>query len=146
MDGMSRHLLYAVLLWAVCGWAVVRGGRSERVAGIGILADAVMSAVVMRPMQLRYHNVETAVLMVDLTLFALLFALAMRSSKYWPLWMAGMEGVSLLGHLTPLMPGVIAWAYSNAVQLWAWPMLGLLAYATWAHRKQSIGRIGRAGW
>jgi hypothetical protein len=81
-------------------------------------------------------------LAVDVALLAGLLVLASFADRFWPLWMSAMQAVAVLSHTAiALNPDVIPRGYWQAATLWSYPMLLLLAAATWSHRR----RLKRAG-
>lgn len=117
-------------MWGTCCYALWRGSRSERIASVSILLNVYLSLLVMQPFATRFRHVEVPIMIVDVALFAVLLAVSLRSEKFWPLWLTAMQGLGTLSHLAPLVPHVIPWAYGNAVAMWMYPMLILLAVAT----------------
>jgi hypothetical protein len=124
---MLRHYLYAVLMWTICIYAIRRGGWPERSVGSIIAIGGLLSATVAGD----YRALETGILFIDVIMFLALFAIGLLSDKYWTLWIAALQGVSLLGHLLPLMPLWNRTVYNDAIALWSWPMLLILGLATW---------------
>lgn len=135
-----RQLSFGVLMWAVFFYALRRGSSAERLAAGGIIANAYLSALVRRPTETAFRGVETSVLLVDVALLALLLCIALRSGKYWPLWLTAMHALATLAHLAPFVPHMIPWGYWTAVAVWSWVMLIVLGFAIHRHhREQSFG-------
>ncbi len=132
-----HQLVFLATSIAACGYAAVRGGAPERILGGGIFA-AILStwalSFLFRPDQGAYATMELAVAATDLALFGLMVAVALTSTRFWPILMAGMQGSGLLGHLAkPLGPDIIPKAYFAIVAFWGFPIVLLLAVATWRH-------------
>jgi hypothetical protein len=127
-------------MWSSCIYAIMRGGRSERIVAITFLIATGLSELVVSPYGIRYRHVETGLVAIDLTLFAIFFGVALFSRKFWPLWITAMQGVALLAQFSPLMPLVGPQAYGNAIALWSWPMMILLATVTYHHRQAHTKR------
>jgi hypothetical protein len=156
---MALHQILFLVLWAgACSYAAVRGGAPERIAAAAILIAALATRwadTLVAP----YDSVVTGVLLTDLALLAVLLWLALASTRFWPMLMTSMHACGLLGHLSkPLGPDIIAHAYYAAVAFWGFPIVILLAVATWRHRAR-LARYGidyawvnelpqryRAGW
>ena len=124
---MLRHYLYAVLMWIICIYAIRRGGWPERSVAWIIAIGSVLTATVAG----NYDRLEINILIIDIIVFLALFAIGLFSDRYWTLWIASLQGVSLLGHLLPLMPNWNRYVYDDAIALWSWPMLLILGLATW---------------
>ena len=127
-------------LWlVVCGYAVVRGGAPERLTAGALMAAMIATIVcsyLLHPTSDKaYSSVEFWVAMTDLVLLVALVALALVSTRFWPMAMASMHGCGVLGHLAkPLAPDILSKAYYATVAFWGYPMVILLAVATWRHR------------
>jgi len=126
-------------LWlASTVYAAVRGGSPERiVAGAQLCAGLLTNilGVLLRPVEGDYASVEVGVLVTDLALFGVITAIALTSTRFWPMLQASMMGCDLLGHLAkPLGPDILPKAYYATVAVWGYPMVILLIVATWRHR------------
>lgn len=132
-----RYIYWAVLL-LVCGYAFWRGRSDERVIAGVCLAASVVSLLSLPAQQMRYSGVETGLLVVDTLTLAAFVAVALRSSRFWPLWVAGLQLTTSMAHLfkaieVDLMP----YAYGAAARFWSYPVLLILAFATWRGRRRS---------
>src|SRR4051812_47511157 len=116
-------------MWAVCLYALFKGGWAERLAASGILVLTYLSVLVLSPMAVRFHRVELALALVDVVLLGLLMFISLRTEKFWPLWLAAMQGLTILSHLAPYVPHMLPWAYHRAVVVWYYPMLVILGFA-----------------
>lgn len=132
---MIRLLLYGALMWGVCLYAFLRGGRAERVTAASLLVATYATALVARPMAMRFQGVEIPIMMVDGIFFLVLFGISLKSEKFWPLWLTAMQGLTILSHLAPYVPHVLPWAYGNALAMWSYPMLIVLAFAVHSHHR-----------
>jgi len=120
-------------MWGACLYAIWRGGWEERLTAIGIIAATYLTVLVRSPRAVRYDHPDLAVAAVDLILFFILVCIALKSRKFWPIWLSAMHGLTLFSHFAPFVPHVIPWAYYNATVLWAYPMTILLGFATYRH-------------
>ena len=62
-------------------------------------AGALITHFVWSPLNQRFANVETGVMVVDLAVFAGFLWVALRSERFWPLWVAGLQLTTILGHI-----------------------------------------------
>jgi hypothetical protein len=142
--GFSQILFY-VLLVAACCYAAGRGGAPERIAAAAMvcaLAATLTFAHFRPPTRGAYSAIEVGIALTDLSLFLVIVAIALVSTRFWPIAMASMMGCGLFGHLTkPLGPDILPRAYYIAVAFWSYPELILLAVATWRHRTR-LARYG----
>lgn len=132
------HQIFFELLWfATCIYAVARGGAPERVIGIAVFAAVVATNIVpylWRKTAHFYTGVEFGIAVVDTALFIVAVAVAITSTRFWPMLLASMLGCELLGHLArPLGPDIIPPAYYVMVAIWGYPTLLLLVAGTWRH-------------
>jgi len=134
-----RQIVYGILIWGVFIYSLRRGSIDHRLAAIGIIVMAYLSLFVRIITHSAYEGVQLSTLSVDSGFLLLLMFIALRSDRFWPLWMAAMQCLVVLAHLAPLVPHMVPWGYWRAVTIWSWPMLGLLGLAIHNHhREQSI--------
>ena len=88
---MVRILIYASLLFGVCAYAFWRGRAEERWAAAVCLLASLISVALLGPVQLRYSGIEIGVLAVDMVTFAAFTWIALKSERFWPLWIAGIQ-------------------------------------------------------
>jgi len=132
---MVHVYLYWALMAGCCGYALAAGGGPERwVAAIFVVGDA-LSIAAMSPLAVRYARLETATFAIDLVMALLLLYLALRSRRYWTLWICAFQIVQAASHIAGVMrPEVLRLAYGILISLWAYPMMLVLAVATLRHR------------
>ena len=122
-----HQLVGAIITLAVCGYAIVAGGREERAAGFVIcvasfatpLAQNLITDALVRP----------TLIAIDVGLLLFLGGLAMRSDRFWPMWAAGFHLLALLAYgAVALNPGVLPPSLFTALNLVAYlVLLALLA-------------------
>jgi len=134
-SGVIRFLLYGALMWGVCLYAFLRGGRAERFTAASLLVATYSTVLVASPMAMRFQSVELPIMMVDSAFFLVLLGISLRTEKFWPLWLTAMQGLTILSHLAPYVPHVLPWAYGNALAIWSYPMLIVLGLAVHRHRR-----------
>lgn len=132
---LFRSLLIGVVLFAL--W---RGGRDERfVAGL-CLVGSLLTYLLLRPIDARFQAIELGVLTVDLILLGGFVAVALKSRSFWPLWVAGLQLTTTLGHiLKGVDANLIPEVYAVSLGFWSYPILLILAIGTW----RSTRRRGR---
>jgi nicotinamide riboside transporter PnuC len=131
---MIRVILFDVLLFGVCGYALLRGKWDARiVAMVCVIANFASYAVVSK-----YASVETGVLIIDLLTFAAFTLVALRSERFWPLWISGLQLTTSLGHLLKgLETELVPIAYAAALRFWSYPILIILAVGTWRQERRA---------
>ena len=129
---------FRILLALVALYAVLRGTRDERHVGIIFVLGVIATEVVLPPVRERFAGVEIKLLLVDLAAFAGFLWVALRSERFWPLWMAGLQLTAILGHaLKAVDVHLFSRAYGAALVFWAYPMLLILAFGTWRSARRS---------
>lgn len=129
--------LFRILLVLVALYALLRGKRDERYVGIIFVVGVVATELVLPPVRTRFEDVETRAMLVDLAVFAGFLWVALRSDRFWPLWMAGLQLTAILGHVLKTVDvHLFARAYAAALVFWAYPMLLILAIGTWRSHKR----------
>ena len=84
-------IIFSPLLLAVCGLRLVaRRDRRANCRRRPALAATVATMLTVSPLPAAMRGIEGAVL-VDLAVLAGFFAVALRSSRFWPLWVAGLQ-------------------------------------------------------
>jgi hypothetical protein len=128
---MFGPFVFAPLLLAVCLYALWRGGADERIVAITCLAGTAATMLAVSPLRQRYAGVEEGLLLVDLAVLAGFITVALRSKRFWPLWVAGLQLTTSLGHfLKGIDQDLLPRAYGAALQFWSYPILLILAVGT----------------
>lgn len=130
-----RPMFYGLVMWVAAFYAFRKGGWEERLVAISMIIGSYTSALVASPYG-SFRHVEGSVALVDLCLLCSLQFIALRSDKFWPLWIAAVQGVTVLGHLAPLIPNMQPSTSYNAVSLWSYPSWILLAFAVRNHSRR----------
>lgn len=126
---MLRVLLFYLILLAVVAIAFRRGDGETRFAGLTALVATLLSAASVIFLGAG-EPVEAAVAIVDLAVLALFIAIALRSDRFWPLWVSGLQLTTVLAHLLRILnPGLVDIAYQAAMRFWSYPILLIIAAA-----------------
>jgi len=140
-----HQIIFFVLWFIACSYAALRGGAPERFAAAAQFI-AVLLTVMFGHLRSSTHGawsgIEYGVALTDLSLFVAMVAIAVTSTRFWPILQASMLGCELLGHFAkPLGPDILPRAYYMTVAFRGYPTIILLAIGTWRHR----GRLRRYG-
>ncbi|WP_404478685.1 hypothetical protein [Novosphingobium sp. BL-52-GroH] len=131
----SRHLVFLALLVATSLYAVIRGGRPERIGAATMLAGSLLSACAVHAPRSRFIHAEGGILLVDLAMLGVITWLAVRSTRFWPIWVAAMILAETVVHImSALAPRSVPIGYLRAQALWSWISLILLLGGTFRHR------------
>ena len=128
---------YFVVLFVVCAYAFVRGRTDERVVATTCLAASIASVLVATQKASAYSHLEAGILLVDIGAFVAFTLVALKSERFWPLWVAGLQLTSSTAHLLKAIEwDLLPRAYGAAAIFWSYPILLILAIATWRGQHQ----------
>jgi hypothetical protein len=134
---MIQSLIYDVLAFACWLYAMHRGGPPERVGASILLVGSALTYVAVSAPASRFASVEVGVFAVDALALTAFVALALAAERWWPLWIAALQGIGTAAHAAKVVdPTVIPWAYAFALAFWSYPMLLLLAWGTWNYQRR----------
>ena len=127
------HLVLAV----TCGYALIQGRSDERwVAATCIIASAA-TRITISPLMERYSGVELGVFLVDFATFAAFTYVALRTQRFWPLWVAGLQLTTVMSHILKAIDmSLFPIAYAAAGRLWSYPILLILVVGTWRNQRR----------
>jgi len=129
--------VFRILLALVALYALIRGRRDERQVCAILVVGVLATHLVISPVSHRFVGLETHVMEVDVAVLGGFVWVALRSERFWPLWIAGLQLTTVLGHLLKAMEAhLISWAYGAALAFWSYPIVLILAVGTWrSHRR-----------
>lgn len=131
-------ILFSVLLFGSCAYAWFAGGREGRWIAIMLLAAALLS-VPASYLDYRWSGTHLPVLSVDVLLLAGLVSVALRSRRYWPLWMAGFHLISVSTHAATIaQPGLKPIIYFAMQSFWSLPLLLVMAGGIMLDRRAGL--------
>ena len=96
-----HQYIFAVFWLTSCGYATVRGGAPERIAGAAQLAAGLFTIILsfaLRPTAGAYASMEVGVALTDMALFGIITAVALNSTRFWPIVQASMAAPTHGGH------------------------------------------------
>lgn len=126
---------FHLVLLGVCGYALIAGKADERAVAITCLLASLATRLMISPITGRYSGVEIGVALVDVATWAAFTVVALRSERFWPLWISGLQLTTSLAHiLKALESNLFPIAYAAAGRLWVYPILLILAVGTWRHQ------------
>ena len=138
---MDRVLIYRLLMYGICGYALWRGKTEARIVALVCL---VANFATLSLRSSTYSSVETSVLIIDVLTFAAFTYAALISDRFWPLWVSGLQLTSSMGHLLKAIDeNLLPLAYAAALRIWAYPIFIILAVGVWrghrrAHREPEL--------
>ena len=134
---MLSPAAYFIVLLLVSTYAFVAGRSDERFAAVVCILASIASVVVMSPLTSRYSGVEIGVFVVDLLALGGFTILALRSDRFWPLWVAGLQLTTLVAHgLKAIELDLMPHAYAAAARFWVYPIFLIIVVGTYRHHKR----------
>ena len=118
-----------------------RGNRDARIIAAACFFATIATHFAVAPLRQRYANVEGGLLLIDGLMLAVFITVALRSRRFWPLWIAGLQLTSSMAHLLKsLNLDLLPQAYGAALSFWSYPILLILAVGTWrGHQRMRRG-------
>jgi hypothetical protein len=108
----------------VCLIALVRGRRPERLSAVVILFASVLTGLVLRSRP--WKPIEPDLIFIDSCVAVFFVALALKSSRWWPLWAAAFHLLAVITLLIDALDTVVRpYAYYVGEQIWDY--MGLMA-------------------
>jgi hypothetical protein len=138
-----RYYIFLALLVLACGYALWRGGSDERIVASTCLIATLATRFAISPLTVRYTSIENGLLIIDLLMLATFVAIALRSSRFWPLWIAALQLTNSMAHLMKAIEwDLMPVAYRAAAVFWSYPILLILALGTWRGRRRLAYQSG----
>jgi hypothetical protein len=131
-------------LLAVCTiYALALGGAPERIgAGLYALAVVATNEILWADVGRRWMHLDIQLFLVDFVLFVAFCVLTLLANRFWPIWVSALLGLGVLGHLARWAgPDLFWYAYALALTIWSYPILVLIAWGTFNHRRR-LRRFG----
>lgn len=142
---MLSPLEYFALLFAVCAYAFIAGRGDERMVASICVVASIASVVVISPLASRYSHLEAGVFLVDVATLAGFTFVALRSDRFWPLWVAGLQLTTLMSHAFKLgRIDLMPQAYAAAARFWVYPIFLIIVIGTWRsarRRRQTAAAV-----
>lgn len=128
----------AAAMFAVCAWALVVGGRLERILACATIAAWLGSAAA------QIHDpasVQWGIFAIDAVYLGLLIGLAIFERRLWLLFMAAFQLLVVLTHVAFMLDrSLMQWGFFSAYYLWSYAQLiafaAGLAQRMWRRRRR----------
>jgi hypothetical protein len=134
---MARLILYNLLLFGACGYALWRGKVDARIVATAFFVGNFATFALRSHPHEGYSSLETGILMVDVACLLAFTYAAMISDRFWPLWVSGLQLTTSFGHvLKAIDSSLLPIAYAAALRFWSYPILILLAVGVWRQQKR----------
>jgi hypothetical protein len=129
---MLPKSIFWILLFVVCACALLRGRADERIAAGACALATLTTHFLIGPLKLSYASVEPGLLALDVAMLATFVMLALRSPRFWPLWVSGLQLTMSMAHLLKAIDEhLLPRAYAAALVFWSYPILFIILIACW---------------
>ena len=134
---MTRLLIFLLLAGITCSYALLRGGRPERWGATSCLIAFVATFLVHQTIVDLYSRTAIMLFMIDLGLLVAFLTLAARAARYWPIWCAALQLVSVTAHIVRWVDEeMFHLGYAVLLAAPIYPILLLLSLGTWRHQQR----------
>ena len=80
----------------------------------------------------RFSEFDTAAFLIDCFVFLSFVWIALRSDRFWPMWVAGLQLTATSVHLLKLLePELMRFVFGAALAFWSYPILLLIGIGAW---------------
>jgi hypothetical protein len=135
---LPHWIIFWIVLFASCGYALWRGAKYERIAAVVFIAATFLSFLMHSPLRGRYGAIEISDLFVDSAVLVAVMTIAFLSDRFWPLWAAGLQLVDSLSHVMKAIDSdLVPKVYGAAERLWSYPILIILLVGAWRHHRRA---------
>jgi len=136
---MLSPFTYFIVLAMVCAYAFYRGQAESRIAAVICVVASIASMIVMSPLAGRYSRIESGVFIVDVAVLIGFTAIALRSDRFWPLWVAGLQLTTIIAHLFKVADlDLVPHVYAAAARFWVYPIFLIIVIGTYrTHRRRT---------
>ena len=135
---MPRYIIFWAILVATCGYALWRGRKYEQLAAAICIVASVTSVFAHTPLHQRYAGLEIGDLIIDTAVLLAFVTIALRSDRFWPLWVAGLQLTISLSHIFKALDvGLVPTVYAAAERFWSYPTLVIIAVGAWRQHRRS---------
>ena len=136
---MSFKYFFWTLLIVTCGYALWRGRKYEQLSAILFIAASVVSVLARSAVSRPYIGVQVSDLVIDILVTIATVVIALRSDRFWPLWVAGLQLTISMSHLLKAFsPDLLPLAYAAAERFWSYPTLIILFIGAWRQHQRTL--------
>lgn len=137
-----RALFWATTVLLVCGIALWRGQRYERLGAAVILIGWLLT---LAAIPFHFARTEWGILTIDALALLALVWIALRSERYWPIFAAGFQLLAVMTHVaSSLDHSVDHWAYITAEIIWGYLLVIAVGYGAWTAKDNQPTAAGAA--
>lgn len=139
---MFPRFIFWTILLVTFAYALWRGRSDERIAASVCVLATVATRFAVSPLSERYTDLEAGLLAIDVAVLGAFLAIALRSQRFWPLWIAGLQLTNSISHLMKVVDvGLLPRAYAAAAIFWSYPILLTIFIGTWRTHRRSLHEL-----
>jgi hypothetical protein len=137
---MNGWILLQIGNWAILCVVVliglVRGGKPERIGISLVVIGSILSMIFASSLGARFRSVEPWILGIDIAVLIAFVILALGTTRYWPMWVASFQAITVLTHLAEVaLPNAVPRGYSLLQGFWVYPMFVAILLGAYGHQK-----------
>jgi hypothetical protein len=134
---MAAHIVWNVTFAFVCIVALWRGGRPEKITAIVLIIADLISAIPLRGMH--WKHVEPTLFLIDLCVAVFFVDLALKSSRWWPLWAAAFNILAFIMLIVSTSdPTIRPYAYYVGEIIWDYFVLAALFWGAMFEARRDL--------
>ena len=138
---LPKQIFWGIVV-LICAYAWLRGRSEERIAATICLLATVATHFLISPLHERYTGVETGLLLIDMAVLAAFVAIALVSSRFWPLWAAGFQLTVSMSHMMKAVDfALLPKVYAAAAIFWSYPILLVILVGTWRTSRKTTREL-----
>ena len=99
LTAMPHYIFFWAILLGTFAFAFWRGRSDERTVAAVCLLATLATQFVIPPPQDRYAYLDLELVLIDLAVLLAFVAVAVRSDRFWPLWISGLQLTISISHL-----------------------------------------------
>lgn len=132
---MTIFHFYLAALIATSAYVVRKGGRTG-LFSVCIMVVAALGSQLLSTLSQDLPSLQPKMLTLDVVTLALQLAIAVISTRTWPMWVAAFQLNTVLAELAILISPVFHGSFYYALAtIWAMPTLLVMATGTWRDQK-----------
>jgi hypothetical protein len=127
---------YALMLIVSVIFALRTGGTTEKASAWIALTASILSWMVSPVVSITndWASIQPWLTIIDILTLIGFAAIALRSSRFWPLWAAAFQLVAVTTHFAIMVqPHVVPEAFKIALGFWAYPIIIMMVVASRQH-------------
>jgi hypothetical protein len=141
----ASPFLFATLVAVACGTAALLGGTAGRWTAL-LYVTAYVSTTGASYVDWRWASPNYLVFAIDTVLLLGLYVVALRSRRYWPIWLAGLHVLTVCAHFSAMLAPALAFrVYFILEVVWSLPKMGVLLLGVLIDWRRDRDRRGGDG-